>query len=73
MNIIINGTVLQLEMKQPRPSASERLRPVNITLSKSDIARLDALKRKTGTSRSALFRCAIKALEIAVRDRDGVK
>jgi len=69
MNIIINGTSLELEMKQPRPAASERLRPVNITLSKSDIARLDALKKQTGTSRSALFRCAIKALEIAVKEQ----
>jgi L-alanine-DL-glutamate epimerase-like enolase superfamily enzyme len=68
MDIIINGKSLSIEMKQPRPAASERLRPINVTLSKSDIARLDALKKQTGTSRSALFRCAIKALEIAVKD-----
>ena len=54
-------------MKQPRPSASERLRPINITLSKSDIERLETLKKRTGANRSALMRCAIGALEIAVK------
>ena len=68
MNIIINGKTLEIEMKQPRPSASERLKAVNITLSKSDIERLEALKKRTGANRSALMRCAIGALEIAVKD-----
>ena len=42
---------------------SERVRPVNITLSKEDIARLDAIKNRTASSRSALVRVAIDILE----------
>lgn len=67
--ISINGKRIELEAKQPRPTeTSGRCRPVNITLNERDIARLDALKSRTGSSRSALIRCAIGALEIAIKE-----
>ena len=46
---------------------SERVRPVNITLSKEDIQRLDAIKNRTASSRSALVRVAIDILEEAIK------
>tara|TARA_Y100001973_G_scaffold71998_1_gene105019 strand:- start:176 stop:391 length:216 start_codon:yes stop_codon:yes gene_type:complete len=69
MLIQINGKELEIETKQPRPRSCEHsYRPINITLSRTDIKRLDALKKRTNCSRSALLRCAISALEIAIKE-----
>ena len=71
MDIKINGKWVQIPTAHAnfmdRRSLTERVVPVNITLSKDDLARLDAIKDKTGSSRSALIRVAINILEQATK------
>ena len=67
MDIKINGKWLKVpsahESFLEARNELERVRPVNISLSIKDIERLDAIKIKTGSSRSALIRVAINMLE----------
>ena len=67
MDIKVNGKWIKVptghESFLEARNELERVRPVNISLSIKDIERLDAIKVKTGSSRSALIRVAINMLE----------